>query len=46
MVSAFRNLAGGQMGPVERMRTVVGNIARRGGPRKATCCGHYGDPGC
>lgn len=42
----FRNLAAGQMGLVERARTIAGNLARRGGKRRAVCCGHYGDPGC
>jgi hypothetical protein len=42
----FRNLAAGQMGLVERARMIAGNLARRGGKRRAVCCGHYGDPGC
>jgi hypothetical protein len=42
----LRNLAAGDLGPVERIRTVAGNLARRNPARKSGCCGHYGDPGC
>jgi len=44
--SFLRNLAAGGMGPVERARAVAANIGRRGGTRRAKCCGHYGEPGC
>ncbi len=44
--SFFRNLTTGDLGLVERARTIAGNLARRGGSRRAACCGHYGDPGC
>lgn len=40
----FRNLFAGDYGPIDRVRRVVANLARR---RPAEgCCGNYGDPGC
>jgi hypothetical protein len=44
--SFVRNLAAGNYGPLERMRTIAATLARRGGPPPTACCGHYGDPGC
>jgi hypothetical protein len=46
LASAFRNLVGGGMGPLERVQTIGANIRRRGGTPRADCCGHYGEPGC
>jgi hypothetical protein len=40
----LRNLFAGERAPVDRVRQVVVNLARRGSGRG--CCGHYGDPGC
>ena len=45
-MSVVRNLVAGRMGVLERARTVAANIGRRGGPRRADCCGNYGEPGC
>jgi len=42
--SFLRNLFAGNHGPVDRMRRIATNLARRG-PNRG-CCGHYGDPGC
>ncbi len=42
----LRNLTAGDHGPLERLRMVAGNLARRNPVKKVGCCGHYGDPGC
>ena len=43
----LRNLSSGDMGPVERTRSIAGNFYNRYfGRRTLTCCGNYGDPGC
>jgi len=42
----LRNLTAGNHGPLERIRMVTGNLARRNPANKTGCCGHYGDPGC
>ena len=44
--SVFRNLFAGSMGPLERVRMIAANVGRRGGARRADCCGNYGEPGC
>jgi hypothetical protein len=42
----LRNLTAGNRGPLDRLRLVAGNLARRNLGKKVVCCGHYGDPGC
>ena len=42
----LRNLTAGDHGPLERLRLVAGNLARRNFRKRVVCCGHYGDPGC
>jgi hypothetical protein len=42
----LRNLAAGDLGPLARVRRIAGNLARRGRPERAGCCGNYGEPGC
>jgi hypothetical protein len=47
VIGFFRNVGIGDMGPVERTRSVASNLYHRYfGRRTVTCCGHYGDPGC
>ena len=43
-ISWARNLVAGDYGPLDRMRRVVTNVARRSPTR--SCCGNYGEPGC
>ena len=46
-IGFLRGLAAGDMGPVERSRTIAGNFFNRyWGRRTIHCCGNYGDPGC
>ena len=40
----MRNLGAGNYNVVERVRRIVGNLARR--RPNQTCCGNYGEPGC
>jgi hypothetical protein len=44
MSGIIRNLGDGNYSPIERLRRIVGNLARRRADR--TCCGNYGEPGC
>jgi hypothetical protein len=43
--SFLRNLTAGDYGPLERLRTIAGNVGLKVS-RRSACCGHYGDPGC
>jgi hypothetical protein len=44
--SFYENIANGE-GPLPRRLFRAGiNLLRRGFPRPAVCCGHYGEPGC
>jgi hypothetical protein len=40
----LRNLFAGSHGPLDRVRRVATNLARRSPSRG--CCGNYGEPGC
>jgi hypothetical protein len=41
----FRNLGAGDYSPLERIRKIASNVARKV-VRRQRCCGNYGDPGC
>lgn len=44
--SFLRNLAAGDLGPLERLRAIAGNLARKARSPSMGCCGNYGEPGC
>ncbi|HKC18315.1 MAG TPA: hypothetical protein VKE27_01660 [Candidatus Dormibacteraeota bacterium] len=44
MSGIIRNLGAGKYTPVERVRRILANLARRRPDQ--TCCGNYGEPGC